>query len=107
MIEPYYSNNGITIYHSDCIDVLRAMPKGSFQSIVTDPPFSSGARTDAGKSMRGGMLRGKQWKKDWFSHDNMATHGFLYLIRLLGVESLSKASKNATGHFFTEWSFLT
>ena len=104
-MKPYYYDDisGITIFHGDCLDVLSSMEPGTMSAIVTDPPFSSGARTDAGKSMRGGMNRGQKWDVEWFSHDNMATHGFLFLMRLLGVELLRVAGPNASGHFFIDW----
>ena len=36
---PYYDHDGITIYHGDCMDVLRDV---RVQAIVTDPPFGTG-----------------------------------------------------------------
>lgn len=100
---PYYSDGLITIYCGDCLSILQGLTPGVVNSVVTDPPFSSGARTDAGKSMRGGMNRGQKWETEWFSHDNMATHGFLFLMRLLGVELLRVTGANASGHFFIDW----
>lgn len=90
-----------TLYRGDCLEVLTEIE--GFDAAITDPPFSSGARTDAGKSSRGGMLRGAKWEGDWFSHDNMATHGFLYLMRLLGASLHHKAGNGATAHFFIDW----
>lgn len=89
------------LYCGDCLEALADVTQ--VNSIVTDPPFSSGARTDAGKSTRGAMTRGAKWDADWFSHDNMATHGFLYLMRLLGVRLLEKSAVGATAHFFIDW----
>lgn len=91
------------LYRGDCLSVLEDLPDGCVGGVITDPPFSSGARTDAGKSLRGGMLRGAKWEKDWFSHDNMATHGFLFLMRLLGVELLRVCKVGGNGHFFIDW----
>jgi len=102
-MKPYYEENGITIYHGDCLEVLADLPSGSVDAVITDPPFSSGARTDAGKAMRGAMLRGAKWQADWFSHDNMATHGFLFLMRLLCVDLMRVTSAGGTGHFFIDW----
>ncbi|SIO34409.1 site-specific DNA-methyltransferase (adenine-specific) [Singulisphaera sp. GP187] len=90
-----------TLYCGDCLESLQEIE--GFDAVISDPPFSSGARTDAGKSSRGGMLRGAKWEGDWFSHDNMATHGFLYLMRLMGVSLLDKAARGATAHFFIDW----
>ena len=39
MIEPYYSSDGITIYHGDCRDVL---PYVQADVVVTDPPYGIG-----------------------------------------------------------------
>jgi site-specific DNA-methyltransferase (adenine-specific) len=96
-----YNSENAALYCGDCLEILEDID--CFNAVVTDPPFSSGARTDAGKSTRGGMLRGAKWEGDWFSHDNMATHGFLFLMRLLGTRLLQKASIGATAHFFVDW----
>ncbi len=44
-----------TLYLGDCLEILPTL--GKVDAVITDPPFSSGARTDAGKSVRGAMLR--------------------------------------------------
>ncbi len=45
---PYYKQNGITIYHADCRDILPRL--GRVNLVLTDPPFSErthlGARTN-------------------------------------------------------------
>jgi DNA modification methylase len=42
--EPYYDKDGITIYHGDAVMILEAMPSGTIDVIVTDPPY--GTRTN-------------------------------------------------------------
>jgi site-specific DNA-methyltransferase (adenine-specific) len=37
---PYYEQDGITIYHGDCFDVLHDL--SGIGAVVTDPPYSSG-----------------------------------------------------------------
>jgi site-specific DNA-methyltransferase (adenine-specific) len=39
-MKPYYSENGITIYHGDCRDVLPSL--GRFDLLLTDPPYGLG-----------------------------------------------------------------
>lgn len=36
-MQPYYSENGITIYNADCRDVLPFLPKADL--LLTDPPY--------------------------------------------------------------------
>jgi len=47
-MQPYYSEDGITIYHGDCAEVLPSM---SADLAITDPPY-------------GVNFRGEKWDKD-------------------------------------------
>jgi site-specific DNA-methyltransferase (adenine-specific) len=37
---PYFDDDGVTIYHGDCFDLLHDF--GGIGAIITDPPYSSG-----------------------------------------------------------------
>jgi len=37
--KPYFENDGITIYHGDCREVLRELPSGIADLVLTDPPY--------------------------------------------------------------------
>lgn len=39
-MKPYYDEDGITIYHGDCFDILHDL--SGIGAVVTDPPYSSG-----------------------------------------------------------------
>ena len=50
-IKPYYDQDGITIYHGDCREVLPTL--GRFDLLLTDPPY--GIRYDASQSTQQGI----------------------------------------------------
>lgn len=41
-MKPYYDEDGITIYHGDCREILLSLTLDSVDAVVTDPPYSSG-----------------------------------------------------------------
>lgn len=36
---PHYADDSVTLWHGDCLDVLRTLPDNSVDSVVTDPPY--------------------------------------------------------------------
>ncbi len=86
-MKPYYEVDGITIYHGDALDVVSGLDDASVDVVFTDPPYSSGARNAAQMRSRGSMRRatGKYGKDRWIGSDNLTSHGFQMLVRLLAV----------------------
>ena len=41
--EPYYDQDGITIYHGDCREILPLLEPGSIDLVLTDPPYPNNA----------------------------------------------------------------
>jgi len=39
VMNPYHQDDGLTIYHGDCLDQLKTLPDNSIHAIVTDPPY--------------------------------------------------------------------
>lgn len=38
-MNPYYEDGPVTLYHGDCIEVMRSLPDASVDAVVTDPPY--------------------------------------------------------------------
>lgn len=53
-IQPYYEEDGITIYHGDCREILPTLTQ--FDAIVTDPPYGLGS------IMQGGEVHWPLWE---------------------------------------------
>lgn len=51
-MEPWHLDDQATIYHGDCLEVLRELPDASVDSVVTDPPY-------------GLEFMGKEWDRPW------------------------------------------
>ena len=51
-MEPYYESPEVTLWHGDCLEVLRTLPDASVHSVVTDPPY-------------GLEFMGKEWDAPW------------------------------------------
>jgi site-specific DNA-methyltransferase (adenine-specific) len=52
---PYYEQDGITIYHGDCREVLPLIEPGSIDLVLTDPPYGINLDT-ANRSRKRGAL---------------------------------------------------
>lgn len=49
MIEPYFDDGTVAIYHGDCAEIL---PSLTFDSVVTDPPYGIGFAAQPTKGQR-------------------------------------------------------
>jgi site-specific DNA-methyltransferase (adenine-specific) len=79
-MKPYYEHGGITIYHADSLEALGEL-SGPVDAVATDPPYASGARTEAKKSSSGAMIRGSRWASKPIENDQMTSTGFAFLMR--------------------------
>ena len=89
-----------TLYLGDCREILLTL--GKVDAVVTDPPYSSGARTDSERQVRGAMLRSME-DADWFSHDAMTTWGFNWFIRSVFSDLRQSLIPGAHVYCFIDW----
>ena len=60
LMDAWHQDARATIYHGDCLEVLRALPDASVDAVVTDPPY-------------GLEFMGKEW--DSFAPERTKYHG--------------------------------
>lgn len=89
-----------TLYLADCREVIPLLARPEL--VITDPPYSSGARTDSERQVRGAMLRSME-DQDWFSHDAMTTWGFNWFIRSVFFDLRQKLPEGAHLYVFIDW----
>lgn len=62
-LRPYYDEDGITLYHGDCCELLPLMP--AVQMTLTDPPYNVGI--DYGKTTDDNRIDYALWCKKWWA----------------------------------------
>jgi DNA modification methylase len=58
LVSVHYTDDRVTLYHGDCIEVMRTLPDASVDAVVTDPPYGlsfMGKDWDNGGKMLGQM----------------------------------------------------
>ena len=69
MTMPYYQDDRVTLYHGDCLDVMRTMPADSVDLVFTSPPYNLGEGVGAFPD-RGGLWNGAALKDGYAEHDD-------------------------------------
>ena len=70
MIQPYYDEDGITIYHGDALDVLPTLESATATCVVTDPPYVIGAVSAGNMASKSGgwtdIMNSAGWFRSWY-----------------------------------------
>lgn len=76
---PTWSAPGSKLWHGDALELIPEV--GPVDAVITDPPYSSGARSDASRQWKNPATAMQIKDVDWFSHDQMTTWGFGWFAR--------------------------
>lgn len=93
------------LIQGDCLDVLRGLDAGAVDAIVTDPPYCSGGRQQAGA--RNIVSKSGRHDASWFTGDNMGTDTYLWFMREIARECARISTAGAPAYVFTDWRQLT
>lgn len=101
-ITPYYADEYTTLWLGDCLEVMSDLTDGSVGTVLTDPPYSSGGRRENARSVRRSMIPTVE-DEQWIRGDAMSTNGFLYLMRVVGLEWRRVLTPGAHALSFIDW----
>lgn len=72
---------------ADAIQGMAMLPEASVDLVLTDPPYSSGATREAGRTaVSKAMTRGARDAGRWFGSDSLSTGGLQHLLRTAAIE---------------------
>ncbi len=93
------------IHHGEAIDVMRDLPDGAFDALITDPPYCAGAVSEAGRAAAKGQgLRSENIARfGWFVGDNMGTAGLVFLLRAVAYHALRVVKPSGSVLMFCDW----
>lgn len=101
---PYYDEDGITIYHGDCFDILHDL--SGVGAVVTDPPYSSGGAFRSDRAMQTSI---KYVSSDTaayrpeFSGDNRDQRSFLAWSTMWLTAAIHASTPGAVLCSFIDW----
>lgn len=84
----------------DALDFMRTLPPASISSVITDPPYASGAFDEAQRQQ--GLQQGVV-REDWFVGDGMGTAGLVWLLRSLSFEAARVLRDGGWFVVFADW----
>ena len=69
----------VTLHLGDCLDIMRTLPAGSVDAVITDPPYSSGGqfRGDRARSTVEKYVTAMYVNRSEFSGDNLDQRVFM------------------------------
>jgi len=99
----------VTLYLGDCLDVLRDLPDGSVDAVVTDPPYSSGGlmRSDRMQSVEDKYVQsGTEIVRASFTGDNRDGRAWCYWVALWASEARRVVREGGYFLTFVDWRML-
>jgi DNA modification methylase len=71
---PYYSDETVTLWHGDCLEVMPTLAAGSIDLVLTDPPYVIGAVSAGNLASKSGgwadMMNSALWFAHWYKQAN-------------------------------------
>ena len=104
-MKPYYSDDHAQLYAGDALAILRELPAGSVDAVITDPPYSSGGmvRSDRTGTTGSKYTRGEVIQQADFTGDSRDQRAYAYWSALWLGESMRVTKPGGVALAFTDW----
>lgn len=97
-----YSTEVARVYLDDARNVVDSLRR--VDVVIADPPYASGARRSAEKSVRGKtMLRSLKDDAKWFAADSMTSIGFHWLVGSVFSAIRRRLAEGTHVYVFSDW----
>jgi site-specific DNA-methyltransferase (adenine-specific) len=105
---PYWQHERATLYGGDALPLLTSLPDASVDTLITDPPYSSGGmvrgdRTNATGDKYKAPRGGRPDPLEDFTGDNRDQRGYAFWVNLWLGECLRVVKPGGTACLFTDW----
>jgi len=105
-VEMPTAENPVVVHNGDCLDLLRRLPDGCVDAVITDPPYSSGGFTRSDKAAPVAekyQQNGTERQYAGFSGDNRDSRSWSYWCCLWLSECQRIAKPGGYCLLFTDW----
>jgi site-specific DNA-methyltransferase (adenine-specific) len=108
VVQPHATDERFTIYRGEALAMLAALPDGSVDALITDPPYSSGGmmRSDRIQDVHTKYVNSDSSSNDdlaAFSGDSRDSRAYGYWLVLWLSECLRIVKPGGVAALFTDW----
>lgn len=104
---PEFNAGPARLINGDCLEVMASLDDATFDAVIVDPPYSSGATREAGRTnYNKTMTRSTGDRDKWFGSDSLSTDGFAYLMRACALEWFRVLRPGGHLLCFIDWRML-
>lgn len=105
MTAPLWTTIGpVTLARADALDALASLAVESVDAVILDPPYCSGAYTEAGRVSPTRNMANIQG--EWFRSDAMTTPGLTWLARSIALEAHRILKTGGSLLWFLDWRMI-
>jgi site-specific DNA-methyltransferase (adenine-specific) len=109
MSAPYYEDEFVQLWHGEAFSVLRDLPPGCIDALITDPPYSSGGAfrgdraADPIAKYRGNVDGQIVRHLDSFAGDTRDQRAWMSWVGAWGYETFRVMAPSRPAHIFCDW----